>query len=258
MTRVLAVCSGKGGVGKTTFVANLGSALHLFGKDVVLIDGNLENPNLGLHFGFSKTPTSLHDVLSGKIRMRDAIYVHPSGIKIVPASISFHDSKIKIKRRLVHALMELLGSPDFIIIDGPAGLGPDVKHVLEGSDDVIVVTNPELPAVTDALKITELARECGTSVMGVVVNRYTGNVAYELDPENISEFLEVPLLAVIPEDKHVRYAIHIKRPIIYSFPSTDVSAEYKKLAAKLIGKQYVVKKHEKGLLSKLLEIFSTH
>ena len=87
MTRIIAVAGCKGGVGKTTMSANLGAALAALDRDTIIIDANLTTPNLGLHLGIPLYPVTLHDVLKGKNNIKDAIYEHESGAKIIPAGI---------------------------------------------------------------------------------------------------------------------------------------------------------------------------
>ena len=93
MTRIIGVVSGKGGVGKTTMVANVGTALAKMGKDVIVLDANLTTPSLGMHLGLPLYPVTIHDVLKGRASIKDAIYVHDSGLKIIPAGISLRDSR---------------------------------------------------------------------------------------------------------------------------------------------------------------------
>jgi MinD-like ATPase involved in chromosome partitioning or flagellar assembly len=85
--QVIAFISGKGGVGKTTTVVGLGTALNHFGKNVTIVDANLSTPNVALHFGVPIVPVSLHDVLRGKKDIMEAVYLHKSGTKIIPGSI---------------------------------------------------------------------------------------------------------------------------------------------------------------------------
>src|SRR3989344_4661915 len=91
MTKYLVIASGKGGVGKTTLAINIGKALVDFGRDVIVVDGNVSKPNIGLHLGSTKLPSTLHDVLKREKNIREAIYMHPSGIKVIPGSIAFKE-----------------------------------------------------------------------------------------------------------------------------------------------------------------------
>ncbi|MHA2065763.1 MAG: AAA family ATPase, partial [Candidatus Thorarchaeota archaeon] len=88
MTRIICVASGKGGVGKTTVVANLAAGLAEFSKSVLVVDANTTTPNLGMHLGLSFYPGSLQDVLNRSIRAKDAMYFHESGFRVIPSDIS--------------------------------------------------------------------------------------------------------------------------------------------------------------------------
>src|SRR3989338_8232232 len=96
MKRVIVITSGKGGVGKTTTAINLGAAINHFGRDVLIVDGNLTTPNIGVHFGSPEVPVNLNHVLSGKAEAFEAVYEHDSGVKIIPSSLSIKELK-KIK-----------------------------------------------------------------------------------------------------------------------------------------------------------------
>lgn len=238
MTRIISICSGKGGAGKTMLTANLGAALAERGKDVTIIDGNLTTPNLGFHLGIPLYPTTLHDVLKGKTRITNAIYKHESGVKIIPAGIGIDDLKGIDARDLSNSLLDLLGSTDIILIDGAAGLGREALSAIEGSDEMIVVTIPELPSVTDALKAVKLAQQLGTKVAGVVINRIGGK-KHELTRDEIRNMLDdVDLIAEIPEDEAVQEAISRRMPVIHHKPGSRAARELKKLAAFLVGEEY--------------------
>ena len=88
MTKIIVITSGKGGVGKTTTAINLGAAMNYFGKDVLVIDGNLTTPNVGIHLGSPEVPINLNHILSGKADVFEGVYEHESGLKIIPSSLS--------------------------------------------------------------------------------------------------------------------------------------------------------------------------
>ncbi|MAH03585.1 hypothetical protein CMI39_02245 [Candidatus Pacearchaeota archaeon] len=93
MKKLIVITSGKGGVGKTTSAVNLGAAVNHFGRDVLVVDGNLTTPNVGIHLGSPEVPVSLNHVLSEKADISEAIYEHESGIKILPSSLSIKELK---------------------------------------------------------------------------------------------------------------------------------------------------------------------
>jgi len=243
MTRLICVSSGKGGVGKTTVTSNLGAALTQFGKDTVVVDANLTNPNLGFHLGIPLYPKTLHDVLRGEAHVSEATYLHNSGLKIIPAGLSIEDLKNTSPNKLGTVLLDMIGEPDVILIDSAAGLGRESIKAIESSDELILVTNPDLPSVTDALKTANIAEECGTKVVGVVLNR-VGKRPSELSVEEVEAMVGHPVIATIPEDSRVHESIAMKTPIVHHRPNAPAAVELKKLAAGLSGSDYapVIKK----------------
>jgi len=240
MTRIIACVSGKGGAGKTTIVANLGAALTRMGRRVVLLDANITTPNLGLHLGIPFHPITLQDVLKGNATIKDATYEHESGLRVIPAGISLRDLRGADPRNLASTLLDLLGDAEIILLDVAAGLGRETLSALEAADEIILITNPEIPAVTDALKALKLAQQMGTKVSGVVVNRTTGKKHEMRIPDVLSMLGDQELLAVIPEDINVPRSIAARTPLLYHSPSSPASKEINKLAARLIGTRYYV------------------
>lgn len=237
MTRFITVISGKGGVAKTTTAINLGVALNMFGKDVTVVDANLTTPNVGLYLGAPVVPINLHHVLQGKYPITEAIYMLPCGIKMVPASIALQDLNGVKPDNLAKALKGLDKSSDIVLIDGAAGLGREALAAINASDELLVVTNAELPAITDALKTIKLAEELGKPVLGVVLTR---SRADELDVsvKNIETILEKPVIGVIPFDEAVREALMQKDAVVLTHSKSKAAIGYKRLAATLIGREY--------------------
>ncbi len=240
MTRIISVISGKGGVGKTTTVTNLGTALAQHGKNIIVLDANVTTPNLSLHLGIPFYPVTLHDVLKKRAPISTAIYDHYSGIRVVPASLSVNALKETQIGKLQTALLNLLGQTDIIIVDSAPGLGEEALAAMGVADEVLIVTNPELPAVTDALRTIKLADEIGTRVLGIVVNRVKGH-KHEMSKREIELMLDAPIIGSIPEDVHVPKSISLKTPVVHYKPRSKSSREFRKLAAKIIGEPVIEK-----------------
>ena len=250
MGKIYAITSGKGGVGKTTSVVNLGAALNRFKEDVVIVDVNLTTPNLGLYFGAPIVPVNLNHVLQGKANIEEAIYEHESGIKIIPCSLSLKDLK-KIDTSLIQeATKQLKKISEHVILDSAAGLGEEAKIAIESADEIIIVTNPNILSVTDSLKTIKLAEELGKEVKGVILTRVTGDKT-EMPLVNIKEMLEVPILGIVPEDKLISEALLNKNSVIHTKPKSKSAKAYTDIAAKLLGKQ----KKPLSLYEKILEAF---
>ena len=253
MTRLIVITSGKGGVGKTTLTSNLAAALTDFGQKVIVMDGNLTTPNLGMHLGLHLPKKTLHDVLRGDTRLKDAIYPHAYGFDVIPASLGLSDLKGVDASRLPEITFSLLGRSDYVIIDSAAGLGREALSALSSADETIIITNPNLPAVTDALKIIKLAQDSNINVLGVVVNRVKGE-KYEMTREQINELLDIPVIAEIPEDRNVPESISQKQTVISYVPNSPAAVEIKRLAANLSGKSYTPSKSRR-FWEKLFEWF---
>jgi len=238
MARVISVLSGKGGVGKTVTVSNLGAALVRHGKNVVILDANITTPNLSLHLGIPFYPITLHDVLKKRIPIESAIYHHSSGVKVIPASLSFDAMKGVDIEKLEGVLWNLLGKADIVIVDAAAGLGKEALAAINIADELIVVTNPEIPAVTDALRTVKIAQDSGTKVLGAVINRVRG-LKHELSASEVKSMLGVPIIAIVPEDIAVPRSIAKKIPVVNHRPNSRAAREFKKLAARIIGEPWV-------------------
>lgn len=256
MTRLITLCSGKGGVGKTTISTNLAAALHKFGKDVMLVDGNTTTPNVSVILGMPKLPITIQDVLAGNAKLEDSVYLHPSGLKVIPAGLSMKHNKQKHKKKMAKVFNELVGTIEYGLIDCSAGLGNEAKNAMEAGDEFILITNPEIHALTDGLKAIEHAREIGVKTLGVILNR-VNNKSYEMSKENVEEFLETPVIGMIPEDESIKKAIAIKKPLIYAYPNSPASRAIKRLAARMIGEDYRTIEPE-TFSQKILRVFGVY
>lgn len=262
MSRIIVITSGKGGVGKTTTAINLGAAINYFGEEVLIIDGNLTTPNVGIHLGSTEVPVNLNHVLLGKAEPYEAIYEHESGIKIMPSSLSVKDLKKTEPGQIKDFKRDFKKLSEYIIMDCAAGLGEEANSAISTADEIIIVTNPELPAIADALKTVKLAEELKKPILGVIVTRVKMN-NIEMSPDTVKSMLEVPILGCIPEDISISESLNLKNPVVYTHPKSKSARAYKEIAGKIIGKEYNYKKdktpkgkkykrHEKSFLEKLI------
>ncbi|MBI4009970.1 MAG: AAA family ATPase [Candidatus Aenigmarchaeota archaeon] len=232
MGKAICVSGSKGGIGKTTTAINL--ALSLFNKkeNVILVDANFTSPNVGIYLGHPVTPNSIHEVLSNKIKLDEAMYLHKSGLKIIPGNISLDSLQNVNPSRLKNHVSKLKKEYDWVIIDSAAGLGRESLSALEASDEVLVVLNPELPSVTDALKTMRIAQELNIGVAGIALTRKRKR--YDMSIKEIESMLESPVIAVIPEDDSIRKAQNKRDAVINLFPSSKVSKGYNRLSSYLL------------------------
>ncbi|MBN2102347.1 MAG: cell division ATPase MinD [Candidatus Aenigmarchaeota archaeon] len=248
MSRVVGIISGKGGVGKTVVTANIGMALHEIGQDVTLVDADLTSSNLGLHLGlYSFHPCNMQKILRGEIRPEKAIYIHPSGLKLMPSSLAYES--IDVDASKLRAIFNRMNG--LVLVDSPPGIAREGLAVLQCCDDLIVVTNPEYPAITDALRVIEVARENNKNILGIVVNKVSRD-KFHVHVSEIEAATELPVIAIIPEDKSVRRSIFSKMPVIHHKPYSVPAIEFRRLAAKLVGAPYIPPKFAafKNLISR--------
>ena len=237
MKKIIVIASGKGGVGKTTTAINLGAAMKYFGKDVLIIDANMSTPNVGIHLNSPEVPINLNHILQKKAHPYEAVYTHESGIKIIPSSLSVKElKKLKIDK-LKNFKKEFQNLAEVVILDCSAGLGKEALAVMEMADEIILVSNPEMPAITDALKTIKVADSIKKPVSGVIMARVRKN-NYELSPETVKEMLEIPVLGMIPEDILVQDALRKKNPLVYVHPKSKSARAYKEIAARILEVEY--------------------
>ncbi len=256
MKKIIVITSGKGGVGKTTTAINLGAAMNYFGKDVLVIDGNLTTPNVGIHLNSPNVPVNLNHVLLGKADAYEAVYEHASGVKIMPSSLSIKELK-KIKPEKIKYFKEDFKKiSEYIIVDSAAGLGNEATSLIEMADELIVVTNPEMPALTDALKAIKIAEQYKRHILGVVVTRVKGN-NIEMSPETVKEMLETQILGMVPEDISVQESLNLKDAVVHTHPKSKAARAYKEIASKLLNVPYDSDKDRERMFEKLMRKFKS-
>ncbi len=234
MGKTIGIVSLKGGVGKTSVVTALGAALADFNKKVLLIDGNLSTPNLGLHLNLIEPETTLHHVLNRKANIKDAIYEF-GNLDVIPASIFGRENinPLKLKERIRF----LKRKYDVVLIDSSPALNEETLAVMLASDGLLIVTTPDHPTLGMTLKAVKMARQRGTPIDGLIINK-VNDKNFELSLEDIENTIEIPVMAVIPYDIDFLRALSRFTPFTNYRPKSDASIEYRKLAATLIGEKY--------------------
>ncbi len=232
MNKVIGVFSAKGGVGKTTCALNIAMALHDLGSDIMLIDCDLKNSNLALHLGLYDFPLTLQDVLEGDVNFLEAVYVHSSGLRIVPASLTLREFKTEI-----HKLKTALDSMDHhVVLDTPPGSSEEVSSIIQLCNEILLITTPNIPSLTDSMKTIQMVKDVGKKIRGIIINR--AERKYELNVEDIEKICGLPVLAVIPEDKNIKKSLHTSTPVVRHKPYSPASIAIKKLSASIIEREY--------------------
>lgn len=206
-----------------------------FGKTVCLVDGNVSAANLGLHFGLYYSPVTLYDVLNSRTPVNTAIYIHPSGVRILPSPIAADKVNASVKNLRRH--LERLEGYDHIIMDSPPSLSAQTLECLNAVDQALIVTTPDAPAVTDASKMAMHAERNGLEVLGLVVNRVR-NKNYELTAEEIRSISGMDIAGIVPESDDTQRCVSEGLPAVLKNPYSDFSIEINRIAAEITRVRY--------------------
>ncbi len=240
--RVIAITSGKGGVGKTHTTVNLGLALVKMGKRVLLLDGDLGLANINILLGFKPAKT-LQQVMEGTASLKEVIVNDPSGLDIIPASSGVPElTNLSEAERLslVESFDDLATAYDYMLVDTAAGIGDNVLYFNCAAEQILVVIGPEPTSITDAYALIKvLATRSGRKEFDVVVNRATigadGKSTFQQLAKATDKFLNVSLnyLGSVSDDESVTQAVIQQRPFMLLYPSSKVSMDIQKLAKRI-------------------------
>ena len=240
---IISVASAKGGVGKTTVIANLGLTLTKVGINTLLLDTDLASGNLALHMGLKKPHPSLHELLSGDAQptedvIRTAIFKGPAGVFLLPSGSSlrgFLGCKLEF---LPGVISEVSKYYDAVLVDTSPGISKNSIAPLEVSDRVILVTTPDPVAVSTTSSTRDIASLMGKEVLGVIVNRqkkggFFSRATKQMEIGEIKAELRAEILGVIPEDDSVGKATAAGIPVVLQKPRASASKAFKNLSPKL-------------------------
>ena len=247
MVRVISVCSGKGGVGKTTVASNLAMALRKMNNRVVLLDFNFTTPHLSLHFDLFSHPLTLNNFLRKEIDLESTVFEHDSGLSIVPTSLDLIDIVNVNTDNLRGEIRGGFWYYDYVIIDSAPGLGKEALISLKVSDEVLFVVNPQIPSLVDVAKASKVltSLENKPKILGVVINKIK-NEKYEASLEEIKDFLEMPLLGIISDNKKFLENENKKITLLLGSVKSKAAKEFYNLASNVSGT-----KHESGFLNSI-------
>lgn len=221
-----AIAGGKGGVGKTTTVANLATALSAAGYEVVGVDVDLGMANLGPVVGVEPDDAeTIHDVLSGETGISAATYETDRGFSVIPGTQGLDKYAEADPSRLKYAVGPLKEEYDVVLLDTSAGLSHEVMVPLGLADKTVLVTTPDVVAIRDAAKTGELTTRVGGTVEGVMVNR----AREDEETQQLIDELGDEVLASIPEDS----AITMKHVVART--GSPAAKAFSDLAATIVG-----------------------
>ncbi len=248
ISNVIAIMSSKGGVGKTSVSANLAAALAVeFNKKVLVIDTNLSTASLGLHLNIFYPKYTINDILRKNFKIKKAVHFYNENLHIIPASIqirkpekNIHNLRknvFKIIKKYDEMLNEFSKEYDLIFLDCAPGFEMESIAAMHVAGGLLLVVNPEYPALVSAAKTVEYAKILKMPVGGAILNKSLGK-KYELKEEEIEEALGIKIVGSVPFDMKVPESISNKMPIVLFDPYAKSSIVFKKLAASLVGMKY--------------------
>ncbi|MEN6390440.1 MAG: septum site-determining protein MinD [Syntrophomonas sp.] len=243
-SRVLVITSGKGGVGKTTTTANLGTALAMMNYRVVLIDTDIGLRNLDVVMGLeNRIVFDIVDVVHGNCKLKQALIKDKriEGLHLLPAAQT-KDKTAVTPHQMKNLTNELRKDYDFILVDCPAGIEQGFKNAIAGADDAIIVATPEVSSVRDADRIVGLLEAAGLSNARLIINRLRSKMVKRgdmMDIEDILDILSIDLLGVVPEDESIVISTNRGEPAVLDDNSRAGQA-YRRIARRIDGEEIAI------------------
>ncbi|MBC5805155.1 MAG: septum site-determining protein MinD [Candidatus Eremiobacter antarcticus] len=237
MGRAVVITSGKGGVGKTTVTANLGTALADAGKRVVVVDADVGLRNLDVVMGLeNRIRKHSLDVIEGHASLDEALVRDRvrKMLALLPAAQNRDKDEIapEAMRALVAELQERF---DFVLIDCPAGIEQGFRNAVAGAQEAIIVTTPEVSAVRDADRVAGLLS--GAIAPKLILNRIRPQLVKRgsmLNVDDVLDILRLELIGVVPDDKDVIVATNRGAPVV-DIAGSETGAAFRRIAARMLG-----------------------
>ncbi|MFO8070148.1 MAG: septum site-determining protein MinD [Alkalibacterium sp.] len=240
MGKAIVITSGKGGVGKTTSTANIGTALALQGKKVCLVDMDIGLRNLDVILGLeNRIIYDIIDIVEGRAKLHQALIKDKrfnDQLFLLPAAQHADKNAIN-ENQMIELMDELRSDFDYILIDCPAGIEQGFKNSIAAADEAILVTTPEISAIRDADRIIGLIEQTSIQSPQLVINRIrkgmmeAGDV---MDIEEITRHLSIKLLGIVFEDDEVVRSSNKGNPVVLD-PDHPSSQGYRNIARRILG-----------------------
>ena len=260
MSEVIVITSGKGGVGKTTTVANIGTALAMLGKKTAVVDTDIGLRNLDVVLGLeNRIVYNLVDVVNGNCRLKQALIKDKrnQNLFLLPAAQTKDKSAVTPAQmiKLVDSLREEF---EYILLDCPAGIEQGFKNAIAGADKAIVVTTPEVSAIRDADRIIGLLEANNLRDIHLIINRLRPDMVARGDMmsvDDVTEILAVDLIGTILDDEQIVVSTTQGEPL--SGKNSQAEMEYQNIARRILGEEvpFTEITVKKGMFHRLGKMF---
>jgi len=268
MGEVIVITSGKGGVGKTTSAANLGTALTIMGKKVALVDTDIGLRNLDVVMGLeNRIVYDIVDVVEENCKLKQALIKDRryDGLYLLPAAQT-RDKNALNEEQMKKLCEDLKMEFDYVIIDCPAGIEQGFKNAIAGADRALVVTTPEVSAVRDADRIVGLlqsnaAGESHIAKPKLILNRIRTKMVRKgemMDAQDIVDLLSINLIGAIPDDENVIIQTNKGEPSVTN-PKSLSGKAYMETAKRILGEDIpvTIPGKKEGFIDKIKKMFSS-
>lgn len=260
MSEVIVITSGKGGVGKTTSTANIGTGLAKLGKSVVMIDTDIGLRNLDVVMGLeNRIVYNLVDVVEGNCRMKQALIKDKrySNLCLLP-SAQTRDKTAVNPEQMVKLIEELKPEFDYILLDCPAGIEQGFKNAIAAADRALIVTTPEVSAIRDADRIIGLLEANEIHRIDLIVNRVRMDMVKRGDMmsiEDVIDILAINLIGAVPDDEHIVIATNQGEPL--AGDSSLAGTAYMNICKRILGEEVPLMNLESnsGFFAKIAKLF---
>jgi septum site-determining protein MinD len=242
MSKIIVITSGKGGVGKTTVTANLGSALTQLGRKVALLDADFGLRNLDLLLGLeNRIVYTAIEVITGECRLEQALVKdkRQPGLVLLPAAQSRNKESITAEQ-IKDVVQQLSQTFDYIFIDCPAGIEMGFRNAIAPAEEAIIVTTPEVSAVRDADRVIGLLEANGVKNIRLIINRIKPEMVQMnemMSVEDVLEILAINLLGIVPDDPRIIVSSNKGEPLVLGNPTALPAMAFKNIARRLEGEK---------------------
>ena len=241
MGQCIAVVSGKGGTGKTSFTAGVGEALALSGRKVLCLDCDIGLRNLDLALGLSdRALMDFSDVAQGRCSLDSAVVEHPrmSGLYLLTAPVRTRSRPVT-ETQMTDLLAEIRKRYDYCLLDAPAGLGAGFRLATVAANRAVVVTNTDPSSLRDAQHTVMELDRFGTGKLHLVVNRVRKKLLRSMHAtiDDAIDKAGLPLLGVVPEDDAMLLSLNRGTPLLLANSQSSAASAYRNIAARLQGRR---------------------